>query len=135
MTRYRLEMNEKQARMVIDALDFWMRMRIGQWEELTDLCLEPTQDMIEKYCENREAANEKLFEARQIVMPELTKNASWGVYKFPETERAFNVKCGASYTIKKRSASGRKKPRRTAQLLTHTRKKPRKDISAMENYR
>lgn len=94
MTRYRLEMNEEQARTVIDALDFWMRMRIGQWEELTDLCLEPTPDSfkaIEKYYENRETANEKLFEARRIVMPELTKNASWGVYKFPETERAFNV--------------------------------------------
>ena len=37
--KYRLEMNEAQARTVIAALDFWMRMRIGQWDELADLCI------------------------------------------------------------------------------------------------
>lgn len=92
MTRYRLEMNEKQARTVIDALDFFMRMRIGQWDELRKLCwvfgnIAGTQE----YETKRDAIDEKLMEARQIAMPELTRNASWGVYKFNNTERAFNI--------------------------------------------
>ena len=92
MTRYRLEMNEEQARTVIAALDFWMRMRIGQWDELRKLCwnfgnIVGTQE----YETKRDAIDEKLMEARQIAMPELTRGASWGVYKFPCTERAFNV--------------------------------------------
>ena len=92
MTKYRLEMNEKQARTVIDALDFFMRMRIGQWDELRKLCwvfgnIAGTQE----YETKRDAIDEKLMEARQIAMPELTRNASWGVYKFNNTERAFNI--------------------------------------------
>ena len=92
MTKYRLEMNEKQARTVIDALDFFMRMRIGQWDELRKLCwvfgnIAGTQE----YETKRDAIDEKLMEARQIAMPELTRNASWGVYKFENTERAFNI--------------------------------------------
>jgi len=91
MTKYRLEMNEEQARTVIAALDFWMRMRIGQWGELAELCLQWEAETVDESLDKRDALNEKLFEARKIVMPELPKNASWGVYKFEETERAFNV--------------------------------------------
>jgi hypothetical protein len=31
------------------------------------------------------------MQLRQIAIPALKRNESWGVYKFPETERAFNV--------------------------------------------
>lgn len=98
MTRYRLEMNEKQARTVIAALDFWMRMRIGQWDELADLCIEcdyqNDEDFSaywEAYRDKRDEVSKRLYQARQIAMPELTRNASWGVYEFENTERAFNI--------------------------------------------
>lgn len=92
--KYRLEMNEEQARTVIAALDFWMRMRIGQWDELADLCIEcdyQNEDDFSAYSEKRDEVRKRLFQARQIAMPELTRNASWGVYKFESTERAFNI--------------------------------------------
>lgn len=92
MTRYRLEMNEEQARTVIAALDFLMRMRIGQWDELRHLCWNFGNTAgTQEYETKRNAIDEKLMEVRQIVMPDLPRNGSWGVYKFENTERAFNI--------------------------------------------
>ena len=94
MTKYKLEMNEKQARTVIAALDFLMRMRIGQWDELADLCIEcdyQNDNDFSEYMDKRDEVIKRLFQARQIAMPELTRGASWGVYKFENTERAFNI--------------------------------------------
>ena len=91
MMKYVLTMNEEQAKTVISALDFYMRMRIGQWDELRYLCFnEPIED-VSKYRMLADTIDEKLFEVRQIVLPELTRGASYGVYKFENTERAFNV--------------------------------------------
>ena len=89
--KYRLEMNEEQARTVIAALDFWMRMRIGQWEELVELCLPCDYKHIDEWCKKRDDAELLIMSVRDKVMPELPYNASYGVYKFEETERAFNV--------------------------------------------
>lgn len=91
MTRYRLEMNEEQARTVIAALDFWMRMRLGQWRELAELCIDWEPGHIEENCLQRDELEDALSDARKIVMPDLPRNASWGVYKFENTERAFNI--------------------------------------------
>ena len=89
--KYCLTMNEKQAQVTMDALDLYMRLRIGQWDELRKLCFEIPVSKDYEYEHIRDAVDEKLMEARQIIMPELTRGASWGVYKFPCTERAFNV--------------------------------------------
>ena len=91
MDKYCLTMTEKQARTVIDALDFFMRMRIGQWDELINLCTTYEAGKDTEYLHRREVLSDRLFEARCIAMPELTRNASWGVYKFEQTERAFDV--------------------------------------------
>lgn len=91
MMKYVLTMNEEQAQTVLSALDFYMRMRIGQWDELRMLCFQAPIDNISKYRMLSDTIDEKLFEVRQIVMPELTRGASFGVYKFENTERAFNV--------------------------------------------
>ena len=90
--KYRLEMNEAQARTVIAALDFWMRMRIGQWDELARLTPPPPNGNIADYQAARDKAKDLLLQARDVVMPELqdmhSLDGSFGVYKFPETERA-----------------------------------------------
>lgn len=95
MMKYVLTMNEEQAQTVLSALDFYMRMRMGQWDELRMLCFQApvltADDSISKYRTLSDIIDEKLFEVRQIVMPELTRGASFGVYKFENTERAFNV--------------------------------------------
>ena len=89
--KYCLTMNEEQARTIIAACDFWIRMRIGQWDELINLCTEYEQGKEVEYRHRREVLADRLFEARQIAMPELTRNASYGVFKFPQTERAYNL--------------------------------------------
>ena len=89
--KYTLTMNEEQARITMDALDLYMRLRIGQWDELRKQCWQVEVCDACTYEMKRDAVEEKLMEARQIIMPELTRGASWGVYKFPCTERAFNV--------------------------------------------
>ena len=67
MTKYKLEMNEKQARTVIAALDFWMRMRIGQWDELADLCIEcdyQNEDDFSAYSEKRDEVRKRLSQVQ-----------------------------------------------------------------------
>ena len=94
MTKYRLEMNEEQARTVIAALDLAIRIRLGQWNEIVEQCLECDYDDIDEYLKRKEDAVYILEQAREIVMPELKGKmmaCSYGVYKFDYTERAFNV--------------------------------------------
>jgi len=91
-TKYVLKMqNEDQARTVVAALDFWIRMRIGQWKELVDLCLHFDKENIEEWCQRRDEAELLIMGVRDKVMPELRDNAFYGVFRFPETERALNL--------------------------------------------
>ena len=89
--KYELTMTEAQARVTIAALDFWMRMRLGQWRELAELCIEYELGNAEDYCRKRDDAEQILMDARKTIMPEIPRGSSYGVYHFPETERAFNV--------------------------------------------
>lgn len=95
MTKYRLEMNEEQARCVVGALDLAMRIRLGQWKEIIEQCMKCEPDKTDEWCERRDKAERVLLEARNIVMPELkdlnSLHGSYGVYSMEETERAFNV--------------------------------------------
>ena len=92
MTRYRLEMNEEQARITVAALDFAMRVWLGQWREIVERCMKYEPDKTSEWCERRDEAEAVLLQARKIVMPELTGwGHSYGVYNRPETERLYNV--------------------------------------------
>ena len=92
MTRYRLEMNKEQARTVIAALDFAMRVLLGQWREIIECCMKYEPGKMDEWCERRDEAEAVLLQARKIVMPELTGwGHSYSVYNRPETERAYNV--------------------------------------------
>ena len=94
MTKYRLEMSEEQARTTIAALDLAIRIRLGQWNEIVEQCLECDYDDIDEYLKRKEDAVYILEQAREIAMPELAGKmmaCSYGVYKFDYTERAFNV--------------------------------------------
>lgn len=92
MTKYRLEMNEKQARCVVGALNLAMRITLGQWREIIESCMKYEPDKTAEWCERRDEAEAILMQARKIVMPELTGwGHSYGVYNRPETERLYNV--------------------------------------------
>ena len=95
--KYRLEMTEEQARTVIAALDLANRIRLGQWGEIVEHCMEwdKETETIESWSMRRDDAEALLLQARDIVMPDLRSMHSLvgghGVYAREETERAYNV--------------------------------------------
>lgn len=90
--KYRLEMNEDQARSMIGALDLAIRIKLGQWGELIEHCMVWEPSKTDEYCRRRDEAEAVLLKARNIVMPELTGwGHSYGVYNRTETERLYNV--------------------------------------------
>ena len=85
-------MNEEQARITVAALDFSMRVWLGQWREIIESCMKYEPEKLDEWCERRDDAEAMLLQARKIVMPELTGwGHSYGVYNRPETERLYNV--------------------------------------------
>lgn len=95
MTKYRLEMTEEQARVTVAALDLALRIRLGQFREIIEQCMEWEPDKTDEWCERREKADAILLQARDIIMPELRPMNSLagghGVYAKEGTERLYNV--------------------------------------------
>lgn len=95
MTKYRLEMNEDQARSMIGALDLAIRIKLGQWGELIEHCMVWEPSKTDEYCRRRDEAEAVLLKARNIVMPELmdmhSQHGSHGVYSGEERERLYNL--------------------------------------------
>ena len=92
MTKYVLTMTEEQARCVVGALDLSMRIRLGQWREIIECCMDYESGKMDEWCKRREEAEEILLQARKIVMPELSGwGHSYGVYNREGTEREYNV--------------------------------------------
>jgi hypothetical protein len=88
-------MNEEQARTMIGALDLAIRIKLGQWGQLVEHCMEWDYDKIDECCKRRDEAERVLLAARNIVMPELldmnSLAGSHGVYSGEEHERLYNV--------------------------------------------
>lgn len=95
MTKYKLEMSEEQARTLIGAIDLAIRIRLGQFGEIIEQCMDLDTGNINEWCQRRDDAEAVLLQARNIIMPELrdinSLSGSHGVYAKEETERAYNV--------------------------------------------
>ena len=95
MTKYCMTMTEDQARLVIRALDFFSRMRMGQFAELIDLVLTVEGDDIDDYRKRRNEAARILLEARDVLMPELrdmhSLHGSYSVYMFDDARAAWHT--------------------------------------------
>lgn len=95
MTKYRMTMTEEQARLVIRALDFFSRMRMGQFAELIDLVISVKDGDIDDYRKRRDEASRILLDARNVLMPELqimhSINSSYSVYKFEDSHAAWRT--------------------------------------------
>ena len=95
MTKYVLTMTEAQARMMIAALDFFSRMKMGQFGELIDLVMPITPGTVDNYLSRKECAEQVLLAVRNILMPDLrgmnSLAGSYGVYRSEDTERVFNA--------------------------------------------
>ena len=86
-----LELTDEQARIVACACEFYARIRMGQFSEIShhtiDLSL-PTDD----YCSRREQAEAFLYKARDYIYPELYgPGHSYGYGKFKDADQAFDV--------------------------------------------
>lgn len=95
MTRYCMTMTESQARLVIKALDFFSRMRMGQFGELIDLVLPVSDGDIDEYCKRRDEAARILLDARDVLMPDLldmhSLHGSYSVYMFDDSRAAWHT--------------------------------------------
>lgn len=95
MTKYRMTMTEPQARLVIRALDFFSRLRMGQFGELIGLVLPVSDGDIDDYKRRRDEAERILLDARDVLMPELrdmhSLHGSYGVYAFDDSRAAWHT--------------------------------------------
>lgn len=87
--RYVLDLSEDQAKQVSKALELYARLKIGQWRELSDLCL----DLADKdFCKKRDALESRLLDARKIAYPELCGSGhSYGIGKFADADSAWEI--------------------------------------------
>ena len=86
-----LTLDEHQAGVVSRACEFYCRVFLGQFDEIPYelMFFQPLDD---KWCYRREAAEEKLLEARRFIYPELGgMGHSYGVGKFKVSDTAWNV--------------------------------------------
>ena len=91
MAKYILDLNEEQAKTVAQACEFFARIKMGQFQEIPVLCLSKELSG-EAYCTQRDIATKHLLDARKAIYPDLNGiGHSYGVGKFPDADRAFDV--------------------------------------------
>lgn len=84
-------MNVEQARAMMRAMDFFMRVLMGQFEEMEHLFFAEEFDPVfkrENDHQTRRDFEEYLWLIKQMVYPTLERNASWGITGRPCPERA-----------------------------------------------
>lgn len=86
-----LHLTTEQANVVAQACEFFARIKMGQFDEITFLCLSHSLSG-DDYCSRRELAEKSLLEARKVIYPELHGiGHSYGIGKFVDADRAFDV--------------------------------------------
>lgn len=84
-----LEVTMETARIIDRACDMYMRLRNGQFDELSwEMSRKKHQHSV---LFDREEFDNKLFEARQIIFPDLPKNSNYGVGKDHDGDMAYEV--------------------------------------------
>lgn len=86
-----LHLSKEQAQVVSQACEFFARIKMGQFDEIPLICL--SHDLpIGEYCSRKAAAEKTLLESRKYIYPELHGSGhSYGVGKFTDADRAFDV--------------------------------------------
>jgi hypothetical protein len=86
-----LILTPEHAEIVSKACELYARIKMGQFDEIPFLCLSH-QLVGDEYCARREGAEKSLLEARKFIYPELHGcGHSYGVGKFVDADRAFDV--------------------------------------------
>ena len=89
--KYVLTLTEAQAKICAIACEFYARIRMGQFNEITyHLMME--QDFNDKWCERRDIAESCLLAARKAIYPELgPMGHSFGIGKFDDADMSFDI--------------------------------------------
>jgi len=89
----KLTLTEEQARVVARACEFYSRVKIGQFNEITWNLLTLNRDIgSDDFCERRDNADKCLLEARKFIYPELHgAGHSYGIGKFKDADLSFDV--------------------------------------------
>lgn len=91
MAKYILDLNEAQAKSVAQACEFYARIKMGQFDKIPSLLLS-NELSGNDYCNRRDTSNKYLLDARKVIYPDLNGiDHSYGVGKFPDADRAFDV--------------------------------------------
>ena len=86
-----LTLTDKQAKVLMRACEFYARVVMGQFQEITTELLDLSL-VSDDYCERRDNADELLLAARKYIYPELHgQGHSYGVGKFEHADRAFDI--------------------------------------------
>ena len=89
--KFVLTMTEEQAKICAAACEFYARVRMGQFEEITHNLM-MGQKLDETWCERRDIADQCLLAARKAIYPDLTgPGHSYGIAKFEDADASFDV--------------------------------------------
>lgn len=87
----RLTLTEEQARVVNIACEFYARIRMGQFKEITWRMLDLSIST-EEYCDRRDEAERLLLEVRKQIYPDLDGwGHSYGMGRFEDADLAYDV--------------------------------------------
>lgn len=87
----KLELTEDQARLVGRACEFFARVKIGQFGEILNNCLD-VKIQGEEYWDRKAAAEAYLLMARSQIYPDLQgMGHSYGIGRFDDADKAFDV--------------------------------------------
>lgn len=87
--KYTLVLDERQAKLLAKACEFYARVNIGQWNEIFQSCVDLRRD---DYCEVRDAMEPLMLQARQLVWPELQGvGHSFGIGKFEHADIVWEI--------------------------------------------
>lgn len=95
----KLELTDEQAKIVSTACEFYARMKMGQFGEVLSRIMNIRENP-EHYSTRRECAERLLFSARAYIYPQLQgPGHSYGIGKFPEADKAFDVHQVIDYAL------------------------------------
>lgn len=94
-----LTLTEEQAKIVSKACEFFARVRIGQFQEIT-FNLMRDKPLPDDFCRRKEQAEIMLLEARKYIYPELRgMGHSYGIGKFDDADMAYDVHQAISHCL------------------------------------
>lgn len=92
-TIYTLSMNTKQAKLLVTACEFYCRMMLGQWNELSWHTLNLKDGNFDKRIQDKDEVDKLLMQARALTWPDLGNYSgrSWGVGHDKNTDIVWEI--------------------------------------------